>query len=87
MDSHGRGMLTRVRKWGNCLGLRIPRSLATEVGVNDGSPVDLSVHEGAIRVQPVRRRRYSLDALLEGIEEGNLHGEVHPGRRVGRETW
>jgi antitoxin MazE len=80
-------MLTRVRKWGNSLGLRIPRSLAAEMGVDDGSAVDHAVHEGAMSVRPVRRRTYSLDALLEGIEEGNLHGEVRTGRRVGRETW
>jgi antitoxin MazE len=87
MDSRGGGMLTRVRKWGNSLGLRIPRSFAAEMGVEDGSPVDLSVHEGEIHVRPVRRRAYSLDALLEGIDKSNLHGEVRTGRRVGREVW
>jgi antitoxin MazE len=80
-------MLTKVRKWGNSLGLRIPRSFAAEVGVEDGSPVDLTVHEGEIRIRPSRRRRYSLDALLEGIRESNLHGEVSTGRPVGREVW
>ncbi len=87
MDSRGGGMLTRVRKWGNSLGLRIPRSFAAEMGVDDGSPVDLSVHEGEIRVRPVRRRAYSLDVLLAGIEDSNLHGEVRTGRPVGREIW
>lgn len=80
-------MLTRVRKWGNSLGLRIPRSFAVDIGVHDGSPVDLSVHEGEIRVRLVRPRTYSLAVLLEGIEKGNLHGEVRTGRPVGRETW
>lgn len=79
-------MLTRVRKWGNSLGLRIPSSFAAEVGVEDGSPVDLTVHEGEIRIRP-SRRRYSIDALLEGMRDGNLHGEVHTGRPVGREVW
>lgn len=87
MDSRRGGMLTKVRKWGNSLGLRIPRSFAAEVGVEDGSPVDLTVHEGEIRIRPSRRRRYSLDALLEGIRESNLHGEVSTGRPVGREVW
>ena len=80
-------MLTRVRRWGNSLGLRIPRSFAAEMGVDDGSPVDLSVHDGEIRVRPVRRRVYSLDVLLESIRESNLHGEVGTGRPVGREVW
>lgn len=80
-------MLTRVRKWGNSLGLRIPRSFAAELGVDDGSPVDLSVEAGEIRVRPQRRREYTLEALLAEIEDGNLHGEVTTGRRVGREVW
>jgi antitoxin MazE len=80
-------MLTKVRKWGNSLGLRIPSSFAAEVGVEDGSPVDLTVHEGEIRIRPARRRRYSLDTLLEGMRESNLHGEVSAGRPVGREVW
>ena len=87
MDIRGGGMLTRVRKWGNSLGLRIPRSFAAEMGVDDGSAVDLSVHDGEIRVRPVLRRAYSLDALLKGVEESNLHGEVRTGRPVGREVW
>jgi antitoxin MazE len=80
-------MLTRVRRWGNSLGLRIPSSFAAETGVADGSPVDLTVRDGEIRIRPLKPRRYALDALLEGIEEGNLHGEVHTGRPVGREVW
>jgi len=80
-------MLTRVRKWGNSLGLRIPSSFAAEVGVENGSTVDLTLHDGEIRLRPRRRRRYSLDELLDGITERNRHGEVEAGRPVGREVW
>ena len=80
-------MLTRVRKWGNSLGLRIPSSFAAELGVEDGSPVDLTLQNGEIRLRPHRRRRYSLATLLESITERNRHGAVDSGRRVGREVW
>jgi antitoxin MazE len=80
-------MLTKVRRWGNSLGLRIPRSLAAELRVEDGSAVDLALVEGEIRVRPLAGRRYSLDALVEGIHERNEHGEVPTGRAVGREVW
>ena len=87
MDIRGIAMLTRVRRWGNSLGLRIPSSFAAETGVEDGTPVDLTVQDGELRIRPVRRPRYSLDGLLEGIKPGNLHGEVRTGRLVGREVW
>lgn len=35
-------MLTKVQKWGNSLGLRIPRSLAADAKVQPGSMVDIS---------------------------------------------
>ena len=87
MDRRGGGMLTRVRRWGNSLGLRIPSTLAVELGVEDGSSVDLTLHDGEIRLRPLRRRKYSLDALLHGITARNRHDEVDSGRPLGREVW
>ena len=45
-------MVTRVRKWGNSLGLRIPRAFAAEAGVAEDSSVELSVENGALLVAP-----------------------------------
>jgi antitoxin MazE len=87
MDTRGALVLTRVRKWGNSLGLRIPRSFAAEAGVEDGSAVDLTVVDGELRVRPLKRKRYVLGELLDGVSELNLHGEVPTGRPVGREVW
>jgi antitoxin MazE len=80
-------MQTRIQKWGNSLGLRIPRSLAAEVQVEEGATVDLSVENGQLLVRPLRVRRYSLKVLLRRVSRRNLHGEVSTGRAVGRETW
>ena len=38
-------MQTKVQKWGNSLGLRIPKSFAEQAGVEAGSEVDLSVED------------------------------------------
>jgi antitoxin MazE len=80
-------MQTRIRKWGNSLGLRIPRSYAAEARVGEGATVDLSVANGQLLVRPLRVRRYSLNALLRKVSRRNLHGEIKTGRAVGRETW
>jgi antitoxin MazE len=78
-------MLTRIQKWGNSLGLRIPKSHAEEVGVEPGSTVDVSTRDGEIIVRPVRRRRYTLAALLRKVTPKNLHEEVDWGESTGRE--
>jgi antitoxin MazE len=78
---------TKIQKWGNSLGLRIPKSFAEEVGVEAGSPVDLTVEGGGLSVTPVRRHRYALQDLLDAITPDNTHEEVDTGAPVGREIW
>ena len=34
-------MKTRIQKWGNSLALRIPKSFANEVGLEQDSPVEV----------------------------------------------
>jgi antitoxin MazE len=80
-------MQTKIQKWGNSLGLRIPRSFAAEAQVKEGATVDLSVENGQLLVRPLRVRKYSLAALLRKVDRRNLHGEVSTGRAVGREAW
>lgn len=80
-------MQTKIQKWGNSLGLRIPRSFATEAQVEEGTTVDLSVEDGRLLVRPLRVRKYALRVLLRKIRPRNLHGEVSSGRAVGREAW
>jgi antitoxin MazE len=80
-------MQTTIRKWGNSLGLRIPRSFAAEAQVEEGATVDLSIEDGRLLVRPLRVRKYSLNGLLRKVSRRNLHREVATGRAVGREAW
>ena len=80
-------MQTKVQKWGNSLGLRIPKSFAEEAGVEAGSEVDLSVEDGELIIRPRRVPRYDLKDLLRGVTAKNVHKEVETGEPVGREIW
>ena len=80
-------MHTKIQKWGNSLGLRIPRSFAAEAQVEEGTTVDLSVEDGRLLVRPLRVRKYALSALLRKVNRRTLHGEVSTGKAVGREAW
>ena len=80
-------MQTRIQKWGNSLGLRIPRSYAAEAQVEAGATVDLSVENGRLLVRPLRVRKYSLKVLLRKVSRRNVHGGVSTGKAVGREAW
>jgi antitoxin MazE len=78
---------TKIQRWGNSLGLRIPRAFAVEAGVDVGAEVALSVRDGDLIVRPTRRAKYRLDDLVRKITPKNLHREVDTGAPVGREVW
>jgi len=72
-------------KWGNSIGVRIPATIAAEVGLKPGSEVKV-VREGkSIRLVPAPARRPSLKTLLAGITKENLHGETGTGKAQGAE--
>lgn len=80
-------MVTKLVKWGNSLGLRIPKSFAKEAGVEEGSAVDISLEGDRLVIRPVRKARYRLSNLISRIRNDNLHEEISTGEALGRELW
>lgn len=80
-------MHTRVQKWGNSLAVRIPKAFASEIGLRPDSAVELSIVDGNVLLVPVATSVITLEALLDGITEHNLHHEVSTGEAVGSEAW
>lgn len=80
-------MNATVQKWGNSLALRIPKSLAQDADLRQGSAVELEPVEGGIMVRPQKRRKISLPGLLKAITKTNIHAEADWGRSKGGETW
>lgn len=80
-------MRANVRRWGNSLAIRIPKSFAEEVGLKTDAPVELHVADGALVVRPVPAAAPALGDLLQGVTPDNLHDEVDAGPSRGREVW
>jgi antitoxin MazE len=79
-------METKIQKWGNSLGVRIPRSVALEARLRAGSAVEVSAEDDVVVIRPVSRVRYQLSDLLKGVYRRNRHAEVVTGEPVGRES-
>ena len=79
-------MTTQIAKWGNSLGLRLPKSVAQEARLDDGDRVEVSFKNGAIEIRP-SRPAYSLDRLVARITPRNRHGEDAWGGPAGHEAW
>jgi antitoxin MazE len=82
-------MLTKVQKWGNSQGVRVPLKLLEEVEIAVGDEVDVTVQDGKIVVSPSQRvrGRYRLEDLLARVPEDYEPAEEDWGPPVGREVW
>lgn len=80
-------MFTRIQKWGNSLAIRIPKSFAAEVGLEQDSAVELSLLDGKLVLVPVAPHRLPLAVLLSQITDENLHTEISTGDALGDESW
>ena len=80
-------MKTRSQKCGNSLALRIPKSFAAETHLEQGTLVEVSLHDGKLLVTPLSQPAVTLEELLKHVTPHNLHGEVDTGPAVGGEVW
>ena len=46
-----------ISKWGNSLALRIPKAIAEELQLNEGSPISIETAEGKILITPEKQRK------------------------------
>jgi mRNA interferase MazF len=78
---------TKVRRWGNSLAVRIPKSFADEVGVSEGAAVEMRLVERGLFVESVSTSGPILDDLLARVTPENLHGGIPLGLPQGLEAW
>ena len=76
-----------VSKWGNSLGVRLPKHVAEKTGMTAGSKVTIEAGEdGVITIKPARSAlRFDLQDLLSQVTSENRHPEMEWGGSVGKE--
>lgn len=79
-------MRVQIQKWGNSFALRIPKKLAEDAKLEQGSVVDLNLDRGNLVAKPVRRK-YRLAELVAKIKSSNRHAETYWGRARGKEAF
>ena len=80
------GTSTQIARWGNSLGLRLPKAVALEARIGEGDTVEVSVKDGMIIVRPAQPT-YSLRELVSKITPRNRHSDTGWGKPAGREQW
>ena len=82
-------MLSKVQKWGNSQGIRIPKNLLENSHINVGEEVDITVQEGKIIVESTNkiRGRYKIRDLVSKMPKDYEPKEENWGAPMGREIW
>ncbi|MGD1919511.1 MAG: AbrB/MazE/SpoVT family DNA-binding domain-containing protein [Pleurocapsa sp.] len=79
-------MNSKVSRWGNSLGIRIPKQLAEAVKLQEGEEIEIYCEENKLILVP-KKKQYTLEQLLDGMGEEHLHSEMDWGEAVGNEQW
>ena len=74
-----------VQRWGNSLGIRIPKDIALSSNIGEGTRVVMAVENGEI-VLRVALPRYDLNELLERATPEKRHEEIDFGGPQGKEA-
>jgi antitoxin MazE len=74
-----------IKKWGNSLALRLPKTLADHYGIKDGGHIEISLEKDYIKIKPIGKLKISLKDLLSKITDENKHNEIDWGFAVGNE--
>ncbi len=82
-------MLAKIQKWGNSQGLRLSKNLLTDIQLEVGDEVDISVKSGMMIVKPAKmiRGKHNLKDLVARIPKNYRTGELDWGKPVGKEVW
>ena len=78
------GANLHICKWGSSLAVRIPKAIAEQCGVSEGSAIEMDAQSGQI---VMRKRTYDLNDLLNRITPENCHPEQEIGEAQGNEQW
>jgi len=77
-------MQVQLSKWGNSLGLRLPRALAEHIGVSEGQRVNIVVEGARLIIEPVSPA-FSLQDLLVNMTPAAMRDAFDWGEDAGRE--
>jgi len=77
-------MTAKIKKWGNSLGIRIPKDIANSINLTDDSEIEISIENGKIIITP---KNNLLNDLVSKINNNNLHKEIEIKGIIGNEEW
>ncbi|OGI77464.1 hypothetical protein A3C57_03030 [Candidatus Nomurabacteria bacterium RIFCSPHIGHO2_02_FULL_33_12] len=83
-------MTTTIQKWGNSLGVRIPKNIVENSGFKAGGRISIFEKNGVIVLEKVLEKKsklLDLKKVMKNCKPETYHKEVDWGQPVGKEIW
>jgi antitoxin MazE len=78
-------MTTKLQKWGNSLGVRIPKEIVKKTKLKEGK--DVSVRSIGDTIIITKAKKETFDELTSKITPKNRYKELYWGPATGNEVW
>lgn len=65
-------MTCKLQKWGNSLGVRIPKSIIEKIDLAENDELIIEQQDGKIVIFPAKKK-LSLNEMMDKVTNSNLH--------------
>ena len=79
-------MTTKLQRWGNSQGIRIPKVILDEVKWNKDEDIVIVVHNEKLIIEKAKKKK-NIKEIFEGYEEDYIPEEIDWGKKEGKEIW
>lgn len=83
----GKAVQSQIIEINGAFAVIIPEGVLTDSEFKAGSSVNVYTQAGKIVIADPAQPHYTLDELLDGITDENIHPVIDWGPPVGREVW
>jgi antitoxin MazE len=80
-------MVSKVQRWGNSQGLRLPKHVLESADISVGDDVEVIPQEGQITIKKISKRKFDLAEMVSRMPRNYKPREESLGNPVGKEEW
>lgn len=80
-------MVSKVQRWGNSQGLRLPKHILESADISVGDDVEVIPQEGQILIKKASKRKFDLAEMVSRMPRNYKVQEESFGEPVGKEEW
>ena len=80
-------MKVRIQKWGNSFGIKIPKSILSDLNINDNDLLTIEINDDKIVISKSKKNKISLAEKFQEYEGEDLNDFFSWDDARGKEIW